>query len=1099
MATGRINLVTRGLQDELVTGSPDVTLFSKTFAKETKYETFILDNSTNGEAAINYGTQMRFIVPRKGDLLSKIFIRIILPATYLYTGLQRVYTDNFHLYSIIETADLYIGKQLIERLTGEYIHNYIKLYFSKNELNSIVKTTEINTESGTQTYIRYDQFVLLPLPFYFYDKPGKEIPLVSLTKQDVEIVINFVPKPPINALPDINTVTIPVEYVLLDDTVKTQFRQSGLLYKVEQVQMQHGTIDMSETFKSIKLDFVNPVKEISLCIQSISYTNYENSRNIKYFCNYRNEFMNYSNVEVGYYLQAQHIKGMDLLLNGNKIISHDAGGHCRYLSAYLPMKYYSNPDNSQFFKQYVYPFVQNPLDNHTVGHVNMSRIIDKQLDLHLYPSDEDRVYRVYATSYNLLMIKNDIAGLMFTHNSDYDYNIPRGVSDVATVETNTPPAVLPDTDGTTFYYAITTEGGLLGTQLFTTYTPVFSSSTSLININNTQLFSVDNVYVNNIAVLDPNVYAPATKINFIDDIDTNITVTNYSLIDKYQLNMNVQSETYVFSSNNQNALSLRLSMLTNTSRPGTTDYNPVTTADRNLFSNLDATTNVLIYRSTEFFDPSDVPGWIAGATLSQKTIRTDYKTQSDGYYYLANVQSIEGIYQYNDVLFGRTYDFNIFFDITEFSESLDTGTNTSTITVDIEDIEASRTSTIEIYSDAARTILLDTQTSTGSSTFSYTFEETRLRTNYTYYFSFSDGVVNIETTKTVLAGKQLTMTVDSSSLSNVAANVTLNISNLTSIGTLTVYNDAGLSNSLVSQSITTTTASPTFVETRTLGDYTYYVDLVYGASNITDSILVTNAGITPEWTFQGKTVSYPSGEFFDTSGLGDVRSVTSKSDGLLLVVHDRDGSGKLKSISGSNAWELSTMTATGSESGFLSDNLDALGISSEDGLTWYLSSNADKRVYEYATTSAWDVTTLITTRVSRYFVPSDSLGVYTVSNYVYAVSGNDIRLYDTSSGFTFIDEYSPGLGDIQGVVASFSGKTVFFIAGDYNLYEVNVPNGFSDFVGATTQPTSIDLNSLITDKTSTLALKDITIDRLTGTNLIVCDRPNDRLYYISIT
>ena len=69
---------------------------------------------------------------------------------------------------------------------------------------------------------------------------------------------------------------------------------------------------------------------------------------------------------------------------------------------------------------YMYSFSMYPQNSYPSGQVNFSRILDKKLSLRLYPSSHVRYARIYARSYNVLVVNDGVAGLMFACNSDYD-------------------------------------------------------------------------------------------------------------------------------------------------------------------------------------------------------------------------------------------------------------------------------------------------------------------------------------------------------------------------------------------------------------------------------------------------------------------------------------------------------------------------------------------------------------------------------------------------------------------------------------------------------------------------------------------------------
>ena len=92
-------------------------------------------------------------IPRKGDLIRTIYLRVELPALTNDTTSNIGYTDSIGN-AIIEYADLIIGGQIIERITGEYmeIHNQYFVSDSKQEsLKALIGTTGQQRGLGNAT------------------------------------------------------------------------------------------------------------------------------------------------------------------------------------------------------------------------------------------------------------------------------------------------------------------------------------------------------------------------------------------------------------------------------------------------------------------------------------------------------------------------------------------------------------------------------------------------------------------------------------------------------------------------------------------------------------------------------------------------------------------------------------------------------------------------------------------------------------------------------------------------------------------------------------------------------------------------------------
>jgi hypothetical protein len=86
--------------------------------------------------------------------------------------------------------------------------------------------------------------------------------------------------------------------------------------------------------------------------------------------------------------------------------------------ALQPLLYHSRtPKNSSNRLFYAYSFSLYPENYTPTGQINMSRIQNKNLKLNLYDSKHDRHIKIYAKSYNILRIKNNLAGLLFIDNN----------------------------------------------------------------------------------------------------------------------------------------------------------------------------------------------------------------------------------------------------------------------------------------------------------------------------------------------------------------------------------------------------------------------------------------------------------------------------------------------------------------------------------------------------------------------------------------------------------------------------------------------------------------------------------------------------------
>lgn len=200
MSSGRVQLAAVGIQDQFLTGNPDVSYFIKKFNRHTKFALEILD-TTFYQTNIDFGSWVNTIIPRNGQLIRTIYVRLVLPA--LSVG---GYTNGIGN-AIIEHADLVIGGQTIERITGEYMQIFDQTFISDSQqasLTYMVGTTndglyglgpakQFSYGLTTPAYGWYPKTFIVPLPFYFIRNEALSIPLCALTRQEVEVRIKFRP------------------------------------------------------------------------------------------------------------------------------------------------------------------------------------------------------------------------------------------------------------------------------------------------------------------------------------------------------------------------------------------------------------------------------------------------------------------------------------------------------------------------------------------------------------------------------------------------------------------------------------------------------------------------------------------------------------------------------------------------------------------------------------------------------------------------------------------------------------------------------------------------------------------------------------------
>ena len=405
---GRLRLAATGVQDEWLTGEPQFSYFLTNFKRHSKFAFDYVESQFDGD--IDFDKTITCRVPGdKGDLVKNLTLKITLqdPTPEDSGGSN----DNIWCPSVIthliEHADLLIGGQPIERLTGEYIYMHQQLYNTSDDVDQTIYFLTghgniLSYASGTN----YTYF--LELPFYFYRNPSLAIPTCALTKQVVEVRIKLRPLSEVTfrgSLPtDVASIpkfSMDTEFIYVSPDESNFMKSRPLDYLITQVQMSKFKMKASDTTKSVMLNFKHPVKELFFVSQSdVSFQN-----------NYPNEYNTITNAELRFNNEVVFNQNTKFLAYEQSLKHHVNSPYSGTITPGAPF----GVDKFGPAKFGMYSFSLKPEVYYPTGQVNMSRISHKLLKITIDPKyiESDSETRVYAVNYNVLRINSGLAGLKF--------------------------------------------------------------------------------------------------------------------------------------------------------------------------------------------------------------------------------------------------------------------------------------------------------------------------------------------------------------------------------------------------------------------------------------------------------------------------------------------------------------------------------------------------------------------------------------------------------------------------------------------------------------------------------------------------------------
>ena len=293
------------------------------------------------------------------------------------------YIDSVGTY-LIKNAELRMGGQTIQTLTGEMIEIYNDLFVSQENQPGLTLLTGKKDSSKVYNPRTY----YINLPFFFYSSAELSLPICALGLHDLEIWITFnnyqvLLSPGANNPTPYTVITsMVIDYAYLSEPEVEWFQGHRQDYIIRQ--NQYDTFDLGGSL-TFQLDFTGPVRELYFVIQDDS--------------------------DAPYVYETDTGLGVALTFNGEDYIDSSTMDYnfTRFIGPIE--KYAREPDRII----HVIPFCRQPLNPRPTGSINMDRIYQKniQFTLPTLASLSSKTIRIIAVSYNILRVENGLCGLMY--------------------------------------------------------------------------------------------------------------------------------------------------------------------------------------------------------------------------------------------------------------------------------------------------------------------------------------------------------------------------------------------------------------------------------------------------------------------------------------------------------------------------------------------------------------------------------------------------------------------------------------------------------------------------------------------------------------
>ena len=393
------------------------------------------------DGTANFGQRISCLIPRRGDLLGKVYIDVLLPGLTLNDGSNTpVSYVNSIGNALIQEITFEVGEQQIDKQTGEWMEIWEQLTTpagQRDALNTMIGRVDgYNIPDLIPGPASEGLRLYIPLQFYFCKNPGLYLPLLALQYHPIRINITIsplqslfytqqlilVPNCSLTVNPaNITSMMLWGDYVYLDTEERRRFVSQSHEYLIEQIQYTPLIgVTASQAQVNIQTDFNHPIKEFIFVAR-------------RDFMNQVHEFFNYSslatNEAVPAPVQPFFMPGQvrtDLI--STALLQLDGYDRFQvrqapYFRLVQPYDHHTTTPVQNFL--YCYSLALRPEDAQPTGTLNASRIDSVNWQIVMNPnlnfpeasppvSRGPCTIRIYATNYNVFRVVNGFGGVLFT-------------------------------------------------------------------------------------------------------------------------------------------------------------------------------------------------------------------------------------------------------------------------------------------------------------------------------------------------------------------------------------------------------------------------------------------------------------------------------------------------------------------------------------------------------------------------------------------------------------------------------------------------------------------------------------------------------------
>lgn len=244
-------LVSRGRQDDALTAELAPSFFGKTYVARAPFALEQVEQVWDG--TVDWGQRLSCDISRRGDLVTGMMLEI---------SMRKRGNGYYPAEELIERAELWMGKTLVQALEGDYLRVHQELFHSSDQKSAYARMTDFVDGEADGTLKTF----FLRLPWYFDGKPHLAVPLVAAQYHALNVVLHLSKE-----VRGVDTAAPPevrlfVEYAFLATNERRKVAKVEHSFVIEQIQYQRTPIQIEEEPRQHKvaLAFNHPARWIAL-------------------------------------------------------------------------------------------------------------------------------------------------------------------------------------------------------------------------------------------------------------------------------------------------------------------------------------------------------------------------------------------------------------------------------------------------------------------------------------------------------------------------------------------------------------------------------------------------------------------------------------------------------------------------------------------------------------------------------------------------------------------------------------------------------------------------------------------------------------------